>query len=258
MTEKTQDARRKAQDPASLFASPWQASREPRATSPGFSLGMLFIAGVFPVSIHFTTIASERTIAAIVADEAFAKIKLYGVNLSDSDLSYVSQANYEDVNLLPVPASEFAYPSIPTTDPALRKYWWSAICRRVSTDELQVTVFISRKAGTATVYPNLVDTGRPVAVLLSVTTGSKNDELSVTGNKGYVGDGCIVVDDGTGQIYRVLEKYKSPNDNVIRLDKDWQGIPSAIWVIPPPVAGTPPVPNGRYPCIAVYQKVMSF
>src|SRR3989304_725254 len=61
------------------------------------AVGMLFIAGVFPVSIHFTTVASERTIAAAVADEAFAKIKLYGINFSDADLRYEQQALYENI-----------------------------------------------------------------------------------------------------------------------------------------------------------------
>ena len=67
-----------------------------RTTNPGgFSLtevllavgilavGMLFIAGTFLVGIHFSTIATEQTIAAVASDEAFAKIKLYGVNLND-------------------------------------------------------------------------------------------------------------------------------------------------------------------------------
>jgi prepilin-type N-terminal cleavage/methylation domain-containing protein len=40
------------------------------------SVGMIFIAGVFPVAIHFSTVSTERTIAAVVADEAFAKIKI--------------------------------------------------------------------------------------------------------------------------------------------------------------------------------------
>ena len=54
------------------------------------AVGMVFIAGVFPVGIHFTTIATERTIAAVVADEAFAKIKLYARgNLVDPKLGQV-------------------------------------------------------------------------------------------------------------------------------------------------------------------------
>ena len=76
-----------------------------RATRHGFSLtevviaigllavGMLFIAGSFPVSVHFTTVATERTIAATVADEAFAKIKLYGIY--DPNVVYVTQTCYE-------------------------------------------------------------------------------------------------------------------------------------------------------------------
>ena len=39
------------------------------------AVGMLFIAGFFPVGIHLTTVATERTMAPIVADEAFAKIQ---------------------------------------------------------------------------------------------------------------------------------------------------------------------------------------
>ena len=50
------------------------------------AVGMLFIAGVFPVGIHFTTVATERTIAAVVADEAFAKIRLYALGEPNNPL----------------------------------------------------------------------------------------------------------------------------------------------------------------------------
>ncbi|GAF90301.1 unnamed protein product, partial [marine sediment metagenome] len=50
------------------------------------AVGVLFVAGVFPVGIHLTTVAIERTIAVIAADEAFAKIKLY----AKGDLSVLS------------------------------------------------------------------------------------------------------------------------------------------------------------------------
>ena len=217
------------------------------------AVGMLFIAGVFPVSVHFTTIAAERTIAATVADEAFAKIKLYGI--SDSNLSYVSQNLYENVAPILISGAEFAYPSIPTTDPALKRYWWSAICRRVGPADVQVTVFVNRKAGVATVYPNLIDPDRPVAVAVGVTGVVGNYELTITGNRTWINDGCTIVGDDTGQIYRVLERYKSPNDSVIRLDQPWQGgSTGSVWVVPPPSS----MGRGRYPCIAVYQKVMRF
>jgi len=230
------------------------------------AVGMLFIAGVFPVSIHFTTVSSERTISAVVADEAFSKIQLYGIPPAVlSTMSGISQMPIESVS--PIPFPEFAYPSIPTTDPNSRRYWWSAICRRVGPADVQVTVFVCRKIGTSTKYyirdplvpPALITTDRPVAVFMSVGPGSRPDELQmndlnpvpadVINETAFISDGYTIVDD-TGQIYRVLEKY-SANPNVIRLDKNWQG-GSLVWVVPPPAGG------GRYPCIAVYQKVMRF
>ena len=199
------------------------------------AVGMLFIAGAFPVSIHFTTVATERTIAPIVADEAFAKIKLYGI-------SYISTAPY----------AEFAYPSTPTADPNSKQYWWSAIFQNIDTNDVRVTVFVSRKVGATATYPNPPnpDSPRPVAVNVGVSGTAGNYDISITGNKTWINDGCTIVDDFPGQIYRVLERYPS-NDTFIKLDRPWQG-GSSVWVVPPPVNG------GRYPCIGVYQKVMSF
>ena len=48
------------------------------------SIGMMLIATMFPVGIYLTTVATERTMAAIVADEAIAKIQLYGLKISSS------------------------------------------------------------------------------------------------------------------------------------------------------------------------------
>ena len=223
---------------------------------------MLFIAGVFPASIHLTTVSSERTIAATVADEAFAKIKLYGVNLSG--LSYINQTPLEIVS--PVPSDEFAYPSTPTSDPNSKRYWWSAICQRIDLNDVQVTVFVSRKTGASKFNalisllpppPVFTTAGRPVAVPVEVKGTAGDYELTITenvGNKTWINDGYTIVDYAFGQIYRVLERYPTPNDAVIKLDKPWQGgaLPGYVWVVPPPVGG------GRYPCIAVYQKVINF
>jgi prepilin-type N-terminal cleavage/methylation domain-containing protein len=129
------------------------------------AVGMLFIAGVFPVSIHFTIAATERTIAPIVADEAFAKIKLYGIY--DPNVIYNTQTYYEKAAPVPISGTEFAYPS--TTDPNPKRYWWSAICRRVGPSDVQVTVFVSRKVGTTTTYSNAIDPLRPVAIPVPFT-----------------------------------------------------------------------------------------
>ncbi len=248
------------------------ASHESRATRHGFSLtevllavgllavGMLFIAGVFPVSIHFTTVATERTIAATVADEAFAKIKLYGfLPITDVNWGAAGQSSFEKVASTQPPTVCFAYPS---TNDLNSKYWWSAICRRVGPSDVQVTVFVSRKVGMTTTYYMRNPLGalgtidRPVPVFVSVTAGSRADELLINDTLGlsnFINDGYTIVDDTTGNIYRVLERYAA-NPNVIRLDKDWLGTPSRVWVVPPPSS----FGGGRYPCIAVYQKIIRF
>jgi len=237
------------------------------------AVGMLFIAGVFPVSIYFTTVASERTIAATVADEAFAKIKLY-----NGYLPVLSDANQAPFDLPAALVGEYAYPSIPTAQPSLKRYWWSAVCRRIpgSASDVQVTVFVSRKVGANTQYrtrgliinplipPSLGTINRPVpiSIVVSKIAGGRADELRIIDNlpdgideTTFVSDGVTIVDDKTGQIYRVLEKYLDtsviPNVYVIRLDKNWQGS-SLVWVVPPPTT------VGRYPCIAAYQKIIRF
>jgi hypothetical protein len=67
--------------------------------------------------------------------------------------------------------------------------------------------------------------------------------------------GSKILDDETGIIYEVQERYKGGNDNIIRLDKNWyQGTSGTdyVWVVPPPEGG------GRKPCVGVYQKIIKF
>ncbi|MDD5327647.1 MAG: prepilin-type N-terminal cleavage/methylation domain-containing protein [Phycisphaerae bacterium] len=272
-------------------------SAEPRATSHGFSLteiliaigilsvGMIFIAGVFPVGIHLTTIATERTIAAVAADEAFAKIRIYAEGDPDdsfddvvlSGLSRTALADFNDPSVFPatatgnIDADEFAYPSDPEINVSDKQYFWSALCRlteNLATNPnppVQVTVFVCRRISPNMQYrtPSGSDDGdRPVPVKVDVTevTG-KDNELSINDpNKiTFINDGYRIVDDATGRIYRVLERYREI-PNTILLDKDWdntdwQGSPISlpkVWVVPPPVSG------GLGPCIAIYQKVISF
>jgi hypothetical protein len=234
------------------------------------AVGMIFVAGVFPVAIHFTTIATERTIAAVVADEAFAKVRLYGVDLAHPILRTDRQTPFEIVPLrIPASPTEYAYPS--TDDVVQKQYCWSALCRPLgdvrgrgpgpfeSTDRrVQVTVFVSRRAGTNLIYWNSEsgnpDRDRPMAFPVLVAPAALPDQLRIQNpdKKRFINDGSTIVDDETGRIYRVLKRQPHPNDDVILLDGVWEGpgAPFRVWVVPPPDNG------GRYPCIGVYQKVI--
>ena len=253
------------------------------------AVGMIFIAGVFPVGIHFTTIATERTIAAIVADEAFAKIKIYakdnpagGIDFGVGGIETNQLKDFNDVLQagVEIDSNEFTYPSDPNINISRKQYCWSALCRLTDDPNsnsrlVQVTVFVSRKVGSHLEYydphydwnsadstkvnwpmPDVV--GWPVPVKVEVDqAGLRDNELRVTNFniRVFINDGYTIVDDETGQIYRVLERYASPDDDTILLDRDWQGSFTGdvyVWVVPPPVNGS------RYPCIAIYQKVIRF
>lgn len=253
------------------------------------AVAMLFIAGVFPVALYFSTVATERTIAAVVADEAFAKIRLYADpnqynDISDINMPYLSirwqtQTRFSDVDAFPatfgIDPNEFAYPSDPRIHVSEKRYFWSALCRQVEpgTRLVQVTVFVSRKVGEGgryrvrnadrtlnqSLYPvpidvNVVQVGLDAnEILIDDVIPDRIDELT------FINDGYTIVDDRTGQIYRVLERYADDpgtavrEDGMIRLDRPWRGgLFGMVWVVPPPVNG------GRYPCIAIYQKVIRF
>jgi prepilin-type N-terminal cleavage/methylation domain-containing protein len=236
------------------------------------AVGMIFIAGVFPAAIHLTTVATERTIAAVAADEAFAKIRLFAAGDPNNliDLSALSEVElrpdefvgFDDIfpSMQYIDPNEFTYPST-GTDISQKQYCWSALCRRAGSDPnrlVQVTVFVSRRVSPNLAYPDPNNpTGstvsRPMPVKVNVFGAAGNNKLTITGEKTYINDGYTIVDDETGRIYRVLERYKDPDDDKILLDRDWESSsPNAVWVVPPPVNG------GRYPCIAVYQKVIRF
>ncbi len=240
------------------------------------AIGMICVAGVFPVGLHFSTVATERTVAAVVADEAFAKTRLIAADpclpIYAADFLLDESARFEQVAqdkyplVVPIIApDEFLYPSI-RRDPAEKQYRWSAICRRDGLQDVQVTVFVYRKLGSAGRYwqrgvaDNPIETGSPVPVYVSVgpAVSGRLDELQIydliptdtIDEFSFINDGCTIVDDVTGDMYHVMER----NDGgVVVLDRRWRGgTPTLVWVVPAPADG------GRYPCIAVYQKVVRF
>jgi hypothetical protein len=220
------------------------------------ALGMLFIASVFPAGIYWTTVSSERTIASVAAEDAFATIKLYGLlPFTDPNWSATGQTPLEVVSPISTNSYEYAYPS-DGVEINLKKYWWSAICRIEDLNDpcnVQVTVFVSRKIGQKQQYYGGNGT-RPVAVPVLFSTVLPTSELTLSiSDRTLISGGSTIIDDQTGQIYRVLDRTDTTTNGIIKLDKVWQGNNSGyVWVVPPPVGG------GRYPCIAVYQKVMRF
>jgi len=214
-------------------------------------IGMLFIAGTFLTGIHFSTISAEQTTAAVAADEAFAKIQLYGINLTN--LAADQLKPYEA--LRSIDPNEFAYPSI-DNDILPKQYYWSALCRRldssIDTRLVQVTIFVSRKVGSAASYRG--GKGWPIPMQVEVgisgTVGSNSLTITEADKRTWINDGYTIVDNKTGQIYRVLERG-ADQPNLVILDRPWQGSPTgSVWVVPPPIGG------GRNPTIAIYQKVM--
>ncbi len=214
------------------------------------SIGMLFIAGTFPTGLYLSTVAAERSIATVAADEAFAKIKLYDFK-HESDSAWITPLGYtcvdfRNVSLVSLMSDddEFAYPST-YEGKTQKKYYWRALCRRIDATDVQVTVFVCRRSGTGLWrYP----------VDIAVTVVS-NNELAIDNpwQKSFINDGYTIVDSQTGQIYRVLERYSGASDNVICLDRRRGGpLPGSwVWVVRP-------LDGGRNPCIGVFQKVIRF
>lgn len=240
------------------------------------AIGMLFIAGTFLAGIYLTTVATEQTTAATVADEAFSKVRLYGLDLNHPQLATTSLVPFSA--LTPIPGNELMYPS--TDAPVSRKqYYWTALCRKVSQNSnlVQVTVFVSRKVGVGTKYwsrqgeagwPNLEQNAFPRPTLANAVQDPalhSRSELSIRDavpadsidERTFINDGYTIVDDRTGRVYRVLERKADQPDTVV-LDRPWQGGPLGppdggwVWVPAPLVTG------GRNPCITIYQKVIRF
>jgi hypothetical protein len=237
------------------------------------AVGLLFIGGTFMTGVYFSTVSTERTIAAVVADEAFAKIRLYGLDPDANGLSTTQFVPCEKIRI--IPASEYLYPS--TGESSSGQYSWAAICRRAGANSrlIQVTVFICRTSGADAKYwvrrsgaATGFDTSnlpRPVRVRIASDAASQaTGEVTIldpnaadgVDERAFINDGAFIVDDATGQTYRVLERSATQPDRIrlalVRPGGDLTPPKDSVWVVPPPASG------GRNPVVAVYQKVFRF
>lgn len=253
------------------------------------AVGMILVAGAFPVGIHFTTVAAERTMASVVADEAFAKIRMIAASphpndpnlpsVSAEDFAFTDSNSFQYVaNMIlmpwtgPLDRNVFAYPSLDEVAPEGKSYFWSAICRRAGLSDIQVTVFVSRKVGlrwsyrfrdprddslSPTYYPEAIYFGVMVAEVGGAELIIQDIHPDEPEEHTLINEGYMIVDDVTGDIYRVVERYMDnpatgiDEASIILLDRQWQGDRrQRIWAVPAAAGGI------RYPCIAVYQKVL--
>ena len=257
------------------------------------AIGFVFIAGVFPVGVKLTAIATEQTIAPIVTDEAFAKIRLYGVDpnklpydgyrlfnkdvLPNDLITYLYGQGYADDEIDTMLEDESLYPSA-DMGLELKRYNWSVLCRRVGVREVYVIVFVSRKTGAGARYythesdytlssygqavldPDEDDLPVPVKVRINVL-GPKRLETVASGEAPFFNAGCTIADDATGSVYRVVRRTRN---DVIVIDGDWRDwqapLGDYVWVVPPAVMsdGPPVRVGGRNPGIGICQRVVSF
>jgi prepilin-type N-terminal cleavage/methylation domain-containing protein len=168
-------------------------------------------------------------------------------------------------------SDELWYPSVvPLED---QKYHWSMLARRtgIGANELQLTVFVTRQMDAAALYydmplPKTTPNLRwpvPVVVVVTVQTDANQVRINLPSPINYTPpanvprffiEGCTVVDDATGEIYRVVEMKDMDADTVketLVLNRPYSGFGS-IWVVPPAVG------SSRNPCIFVQQKIVSY
>ena len=213
------------------------------------AVGMLFVGGTFVLGIFYSARATEQTIAAVVVEEAVTKIRLYGFAPEPNSIGYTLYGPHQ----AGMDPDEFLYPSGRGMGRSERQYSWSALCKRQGADPnsrmVQVTVFVSRSAG-------IGDRPVPTSLQIKGIAGDTRDEIqfSNAASVDLLYEGSVLVDDITGQIYRVLEIGPSGSDRVVRLDRPWQGTSAtAVWAVPRPPS---PTASTRNPCIAVYQTEM--
>jgi len=245
-------------------------------------IGFMLIAGTLPVGVKLTAMGTERTIGAVAADEAFAKVRLFGLRNptqanpwpADPNVHCVDYVGISHQNFLNSNNAEHSYPSTDVR-PDTKKYYWAAMCKYnlidLGMETFQVTVFVSRDTGLNTKYPNPGDPlntlplvpleryPRPVPVpvdAMGVATGMVDRIQVAAGYAGLITDESVLLDDRTGQIMRVLARDRI-DPTIITLedalfDVDAAPAPRYVWVIPPAKG------SGRNPCVGVYQRTIKF
>ncbi|MCK4998387.1 MAG: hypothetical protein KAS23_02590, partial [Anaerohalosphaera sp.] len=271
-----------------------------------------------------TAMSTERTIGSVAANEALAKIKLYGLEPNRlfampiyneyvlADSTYLSiYRQYFDATATDLPGlgdtdawadlyakaheiiwPEYYYPSV--IDVGNQKYSWSALCKRVGVNKVQVTVFVSRLGDGSSFYPYFdrmigdpvgewTKTTLPQPVMFAVDYEANIDgsvtelridplvdptgkDFDYTNIAKYVGKNATIVSDNTGRMFKVMDVDRTTGVTILKFDGNIAGGNDGVkfWVIPPRLSALMvdpaivPMVGGRYPCVGVYQYTIDY
>lgn len=191
------------------------------------AIGMLFVGGTFMLGVHFARVSTEQSIAPVVAEEAFAKMALYGV------AGWTSDNTLRELSLVDANDWEYRYPSVKDETP--KQYYWTAIGRRISGSDLnEVTVFVMRDGALSPSSSNVTIMAQP-----RMSTDWASDP--------NIMNGMSVVNDDTG---RLLKASVTQGSTDVTLWPVLNNEPTAVWFMEPR--------DGRNPCVAVFQRKIRF
>ena len=191
------------------------------------AIGMLFVGGTFMLGVHFSRVSTEQSIAPVVAEEAFAKMALYGVT------GWSSDNTMSDLTLVDANDWEYTYPSV--NDDSLKQYYWTAIGRRISGSDLsEVTLFVMRHGALSTSGVS------PSVMPLPITSTDWATDPNIM-------NGMTVVSHDSGEL---LEASVPRGSFDVTLWPPVADPPSAVWFMAPY--------EGRNPCVAVFQRKIRF
>ncbi|HAL44377.1 MAG: hypothetical protein A2Y12_15800 [Planctomycetes bacterium GWF2_42_9] len=226
------------------------------------SIGIMLVATMFPAALYLTTTASEKTMAAIVADEAFAKMQLFGI--VDPTKSTERFVRYWQDMSNKIDQDEYIYPSFSGN----AQYSWVPLCKKLNSDSEDmrylVKVFVTRKTNpnqkfyTDATYSDANDWPVPVATNSFVFISPKYLKLTRGEEQELINPppSTIIVDNVSGRIFRIVNR----NDDKVTLDRDWDKDikePEIILYIPSGI-GPDGKPSGKNPDIEVFQKIIDF
>ena len=210
-------------------------------------IGLMLVAGAFPVGIKLTAISTERVIGSLVSQEASSKIYLYGDPNDQGqtppfgiefDVPAVFPSdtivNFETVLRQPFDPAEFWYPSTDVLQDKL--YHWSALVKRdfpLDTD-IDAVIFVSRISNVGAKYPNpynlnnpldTITVPKPIAVpVVFPDTADDNKIVIVNDNMTGFDERILALQIPDGAVLVMLDADSIANDvmilNVLDVNRD--------------------------------------